>query len=213
MHLHRISLHLWLLRWKISKGTGPVDFQEFDILMNRCILKGTTMQSNRHTINWIAAVKSKGFSESTGLSGTDSLCPQGCASFQQLRKKLTMVLTEAADNTGFRWLVPCTSNQSRCEKAIHIHSNHPVSVQSRFFKTKHMAGNSVITCISLASPRRLHWSECSCKSITHRSGAIGAYAFICCGQWWLNIQWWWSHVCMCRVNLGAWASITPRGRA
>lgn len=137
MHLHRISLHLWLLRWKISKATGPVDFQEFDILMNWCIfLKETTIHSSRHTINWIAAVKSRSFSESTGLSGTDSLCPQGCASFQQPRKKSTMVLTEAADNTGFRWLVPCISDQSHCESAIHIHSNHTVSIQSRFFKTK-----------------------------------------------------------------------------
>lgn len=67
----------------------------------------------KDTINWIAAVKSKSISESTELSGTDSLCLQGCASFQQLREKLTTVLTEAADNTELRWLMPCISDQAR----------------------------------------------------------------------------------------------------
>lgn len=69
----------------VEEPLPPPDFREFDILMNRCIFRGATIQSERHIINWIAAVKSKSFSESTELSGTDSLCPQGCASFQ-LRK-------------------------------------------------------------------------------------------------------------------------------
>lgn len=84
MHLHNIFLHL---EGTLEEGTPPTptpitDFQEFDILMNRCIFRGATIQSERHIINWIAAVKSKSSSVSTELSGTDSLCPQGCASFQ-----------------------------------------------------------------------------------------------------------------------------------
>lgn len=74
------------LEGKLVEETGPPDFQEFDILMNRCVFREATIQSERRVINWIAAVKSESFSESTELSGTDSLCPQGCASFQQLRK-------------------------------------------------------------------------------------------------------------------------------
>lgn len=102
MHLHHISCTCGCLEGKLVGETGPPDFQEFDILMNRCIFREATIQSKRHVINRIAAVKSKSFVESTELSGTDSLCPRGRASFQQLREKLTTVLTEAADNTGFR---------------------------------------------------------------------------------------------------------------
>lgn len=55
--------------------------------MNRCIFREATIQSERLIIIRIAAVKSKSFTESRELSGTDSLCPQLRNNSQQYEQK------------------------------------------------------------------------------------------------------------------------------
>lgn len=110
--------------------------------MNGCLFRGATIHSGRYTINWITAAKSKSSSDSTEPSGPIASVHRAALLFSSwwIRTALTEQIMWDLDD----W---CHVLQPKL--TTHHINSHPAhtAIQSRFLKTKHPSGNSVITCI------------------------------------------------------------------